>query len=176
MSTPSRFVDDEHVSAALDAAVEAAVSRLAVTLPDLQGVVAADLAAALRRQLAGLLCGRAPVADASGLPPLLLGDDAFGDPFDLADLPLPREGTGYAVQRLNTDTLLDQATARFLPVRDRSLRALYPSFTAAHAAARAWITAHGTSIEETPLAIVPAAYDELMQRHVLIYGVLNCSP
>lgn len=177
MAGPSRFADEPNIAAALDSAADAAVKRLAVVLPELEGTIGADLTMHLRQHLADLLSGRASTAGPpSPLPPLLLGDDAFGDPFSLADLPLPREGSGYAVQRLNTDLLLDQATDTFLPVRDPALRALYPSFAAARCAARAWIVAHAASLEEEPLAIVPATYDETMQRHVLIYGVLTSSP
>ena len=38
--------------------------------------------------------------------------DAFGDRFNLADLPLPRPARGYAVQMLDTDTLLDRASGQ----------------------------------------------------------------
>ena len=41
------------------------------------------------------------------MPPFQFAADAFGDRFALADLPLPRPPRGYAVQMLDTDTLLD---------------------------------------------------------------------
>jgi len=103
-------------------------------------------------------------------------DDAFGDRFDIAALPLPRAGTGYAVQLLDTDTLLDRETGCFLAVRDTRLQGLFQTFDAAYAAASNWIADNGTTIEAHPLAIVPAFFDETMQRHVLIYGVLTESP
>ncbi|MGE5386420.1 MAG: hypothetical protein ACM3SV_11110 [Betaproteobacteria bacterium] len=107
-------------------------------------------------------------------PPL--GDDAFGDRFALERLPLARPGSGYAVQRLDTDTLLDRRRGDFLPVRDSRLEGLFDSFDAAHAAASEWIRTNGISPEEHPLAIVPAFFDERLQRHVLIHGVLRRSP
>lgn len=98
--------------------------------------------------------------------------DAFGDPYDLANLPLPRPADGYAVQMLDTDKLLDRASGEFLSVREAGLQALHISFAAAFSAASDWRQRHG----EAPLAIVPVAYDDQMRRHVLIYGVLPESP
>lgn len=102
--------------------------------------------------------------------------DAFGDRFDLDQLPLARRGTGYAVQKLDTDTLLDRHTCTFLPVRNPALEGLYDSFDAAFLAAQNWMHSNGASLEEHPLAIVPAFFDEHLRRHVLIYGVLTQSP
>lgn len=106
----------------------------------------------------------------------LLPEDAFGDPFSLQDLPLPRTATGYAVQMLDTDTLLDRLTEEFLPVRDPSLAGLFESFREAHAAASAWLGKRGAGMDLYPLAIVPAYFDHGLNRHVLIYGVLTQSP
>lgn len=105
-----------------------------------------------------------------------LADDAFGDRFDLKSLPLPRRAAGYAVQRLNTDTLLDRASAEFLPIRSPLLSGLFASFDEAHAAASRWVSAHGLNPDEHGLAIVPANFDPVLQRHVLIYGVLRGQP
>lgn len=105
------------------------------------------------------------------LPPSL-----FGDPFTLEALPLPRPPAGYAVQLLDTDRLLDRLTGEFLPVRSSALQALFSSFSAAHAAAADWLERHGIRPEEHHLAIVPAGYDPLLERHVLIYGVLCDQP
>ena len=101
---------------------------------------------------------------------------AFGDPFDLHSLPLPRPADGYAVQRLDHDQLLDRASRAFLPIRDTTLDALFPSFFEAHAAASEWLCARGANSETHPLAIVPAAFDPVLQRHILIYGVLRTRP
>lgn len=105
-----------------------------------------------------------------------LSEDAFGDPFDLADLPLARRASGYAVQRLDTDTLLDRCTGQFLPVRNTTLQALFDSFEAAREAARHWVANNEPASEDHGLAIVPAAYDEDLRRHILIYGVLCRRP
>lgn len=102
--------------------------------------------------------------------------DTFGDPFLLDDLPLPRRPAGYAVQRLDTDTLLDRHSGAFLPVRSPELAALFPSFEAAHAAASAWVTRHCPPPADHCLAIVPAGFDPVLNRHVLIYGVLCGHP
>ncbi|WP_153146118.1 hypothetical protein [Dechloromonas sp. H13] len=102
--------------------------------------------------------------------------DAFGDRFDLADLPLPRPPRGYAVQMLDTDTLLDRHTGAFLPVRASGLAGLFATFDEAYAAACRWVEAHCATPQEHRLAIVPAGFDDLLQRHVLIYGVLCCRP
>ena len=177
MASRSLFLDDPAVAAALDAATAAAVEQLAAILPQLHGPEGAALGRRLRDHLAAMLNGKAGApAAAPPIPRLVHGDDAFGDPFDLAALPLPRAGTGYAVQMLDTDTLLDRRSGRFLPVRDRQLEGLHPTFAAAHAAARQWISANHTTVEAHPLAIVPASYDEAMQRHILIYGVLTTTP
>ena len=102
--------------------------------------------------------------------------DAFGDPYDLNDLPLARPAVGYAVQWLGTDRLLDIATGQFLPVRSRHLQAAWASFAEAHAAAAAWSRRQATAGDLPPLAIIPVGYDALLERHVLIYGVLCAHP
>jgi len=102
--------------------------------------------------------------------------DAFGDRFALDALPLARPPAGYAVQRLDTDTLLDRRTGRFLPVRSPELQALFASFDDARAAACAWVMANCPPPADHCLAIVPAGFDNDMQRHILIYGVLCGHP
>ena len=72
--------------------------------------------------------------------------DAFGDRFNLADLPLPRPARGYAVQMLDTDTLLDRTSGHFLPVRSVELDGLFASFDDAFAAACRWVEAHCSEI------------------------------
>lgn len=106
----------------------------------------------------------------------ILPADAFGDQFELAALPLPRPADGYAVQRLDSDTLLDRVSGRFLPVRNPELQGLFPSFAAAHAAATAWVAANCPAPADHGLAIVPASFDPVLHRHVLIYGVLCGHP
>lgn len=108
---------------------------------------------------------------------LPLTDDAFGDPFDLAALPLPRPGGGYAVQKLDTDTLLDRHSGEFLAIRNPRLAGLFDSFAAAYEAASTWIKRHPKCLAgDMPLAIVPAAYDPQLQRHILIYGIQPAHP
>lgn len=171
------FLDDDSVASALDAATDAAIHRLAGLLPELGTPQGEQFRKVLRTHLDNLLTGRAGVAVPSpALPRLVLGDDAFGDRFAIEDLPLPRAGGGYGVQRLDTDTLLDRASGAFLPVRHPALQGLFESFDAARAAARAWLREHDAGTDRHPLAIVPAYYDDLMERHVLIYGVLTASP
>lgn len=105
-----------------------------------------------------------------------LADDAFGDRFALDTLPLPRRADGYAVQTLGSDLLLDRISGEFLPVRSPSLHALFDTFDAAREAAQAWLEGHGVSPAEHRLAIVPSAFDDLLKRHVLIYGQLEDHP
>jgi hypothetical protein len=102
--------------------------------------------------------------------------DAFGDRFNLGDLPLPRPPAGYAVQMLDTDTLLDRTSGHLLPVRSAELDGLFASFDDAFAAACRWVEAHCSTPEDHRLAIVPAGFDEVRQRHILIYGVLRGQP
>lgn len=102
--------------------------------------------------------------------------DAFGDRFDLANLPLIRHADGYAVQMLDTDTLLDRLTATFLPVRNGALKGIFETFDAAFQAAQQWAIAQQLPPNEHSLAIVPVAYDPVLQRHILIYGVLCTQP
>jgi hypothetical protein len=102
--------------------------------------------------------------------------DAFGDRFALADLPLPRPPGGYAVQMLDTDTLLDRASGDFLPVRSPRLDGLFATFDDAFAAACRWVEAHCEGPDAHHLTIVPAGFDGILQRHILIYGVLCGRP
>jgi len=102
--------------------------------------------------------------------------DAFGDRFALDALPLARIPAGYAVQMLDTDQLLDQLTGTFLPVRSATLRGLFESFDAAYAAAQTWVENHCLNPDDHRLAIVPAGFDAVLNRHVLIYGVLCGQP
>lgn len=172
---PPLFLDEAPVAKALDEATDAAIDRLSSLIPELNTAEGKPFRQELRAYLADLLTGQAGTR-AHRLPRLIHGNDAFGDRFSLSDLPLPRAGTGYAVQMLDTDTLLDRSTGEFLAVRDTTLSGLFESFDAAHAAARLWLTAHGVGLDRHPLAIVPAYFDQEMNRHVLIYGVLTQSP
>lgn len=110
------------------------------------------------------------------MPCFHFSDDAFGDRFVLGALPLPRRPGGYAVQMLDTDTLLDRLSGSFLPVRSSALDGLFESFDAAFAAARQWVEAHCATPDEHRLAIVPGGFDPVLERHVLIYGVLCGQP
>ncbi|MBS1142366.1 MAG: hypothetical protein H6R13_3819 [Proteobacteria bacterium] len=102
--------------------------------------------------------------------------DAFGDRFDLNTLPLPRPAVGYAVQMLDTDKLLDRQSGDFLSVRATALQPLFESFDAAYADAKQWMEKHSTDPDEHRLAIIPAGYDAILNRHILIYGVLCGQP
>lgn len=102
--------------------------------------------------------------------------DAFGDRFTLADLPLPRPSHGYAVQMLDTDKLLDQLSGALQPVRSPQLKALFPTFDEAYNAACQWVEANCSTPDEHRLAIVPASFDNVLRRHILIYGVLCGQP
>ncbi len=102
--------------------------------------------------------------------------DAFGDRFSLDELILPRRAVGYAVQRLDTDQLLDRRTGAFLPVRADRLDGLFDSFDAAYTAAQTWVEKSGQALDDHRLAIVPAGFDHRLERHVLIYGVLCGQP
>lgn len=103
-------------------------------------------------------------------------DNAFGDPFNIAHLPLRRPAEGYAVQMLDTDRLLDRNSGDFLPVRSPALQALFPDFASAHDAAGNWVRHHCPAADTHRLAIVPASFDPILERHVLIYGVLCGQP
>ena len=110
------------------------------------------------------------------MPQFQFAADAFGDRFALADLPLPRPPRGYAVQMLDTDTLLDRASGEFFPVRSPVLNGLFATFDDAFAAACRWVEVHCERPDDHRLAIVPAGFDDFLQRHVLIYGVLCGRP
>jgi hypothetical protein len=77
---------------------------------------------------------------------------------------------------LGTDKLIDQVTGDFLPIRSVALKGLFDNFDAAHAVAQAWVEKHCPNPDDHHLAIVPATYDPVLQRHVLIYGVLCTQP
>lgn len=102
--------------------------------------------------------------------------DAFGDRFQLEALPLRRAAAGYAVQKLDTDQLLDRITGVLMPVRSTELHGLFESFDDAYAAAKTWAENNCPPPDEHRLAIVPAGFDTLLNRHVLIYGVLCGQP
>lgn len=102
--------------------------------------------------------------------------DTFGDRFTIEALPLARAAAGYAVQKLDTDTLLDRASGRFLPVRSPDLQGLFTSFDEAREAASAWVLKNCPPPADHRLAIVPAGFDAAMKRHILIYGVLCGHP
>ena len=102
--------------------------------------------------------------------------DTFGDRFDLDTLPLPRVPAGYAVQRLDTDSLLDRRTGNFLPVRSPELQCLFANFDEARAAAGTWVIKNCPPPADHRLAIVPVGFDPVLQRHILIYGVLCGQP
>lgn len=108
--------------------------------------------------------------------PEMFPADAFGDPFALDALPLPRPAVGYGVQRLGTDTLLDLRDGEFHPIRSPGLAPCFATFAGAHAAAAAWAARHGVDEGSHCLAIVPLGYDSLLERHILIYGVLDPHP
>ncbi|RIX41948.1 MAG: hypothetical protein D3M94_19035 [Rhodocyclales bacterium GT-UBC] len=110
------------------------------------------------------------------MPNNTLPADSFGDPFSLPDLPLPRQAVGFAVQRLDCDTLLDKTTGQFLPIRACERHVLFGSFDEAFAAASAWVLEHSPPPADHCLAIVPAGFDETMNRPYLIYGVLCTQP
>lgn len=171
------FIEDSAVSTALEHACALATQRLVTIVPELAGQEGELFREQLLAHLSAMVTGHpgaSPIAPA--LPQWIHGADAFGDAFDLDTLPLPRQGSGYAVQRLNTDTLLDRQTGDFLPVREPLLEGLYPSFEAARSAAAAWLKARNSTADREPLAIVPAYFDDILQRHVLIYGVLTAEP
>jgi len=110
------------------------------------------------------------------MPEFAFSADAFGDHFPLSQLSSPRKAEGYALQILDTDKLFDQNSGDFLPIRTTTLNALFPSFDAAFEAAAIWVGKHGENPADHRIAIVPACYDQTLQRHVLIYGVLCSSP
>lgn len=107
---------------------------------------------------------------------MMLPDDAFGDPFLLDQLPLPRPAAGYAVQKLGEDQVLDAATGEFKTLRTPGIRALFPSHADAHKAAADWLSRHGMGPDQADLAIVPAGFDADMGRPILILGVLEPHP
>lgn len=102
--------------------------------------------------------------------------DAFGDPFSLEALPLARRAVAYGVQRLDTDQLLDRGSGRFMAIRSPALQPRFATFAEAHRVASDWVLSHCPPPADPGLAIVPLAYDPLLERHVLIYGVLGSAP
>lgn len=77
---------------------------------------------------------------------------------------------------LDTDTVLDRDSNTFLPIRSPALRGLFPSFDEAYSAARNWAEGNCPDPQAHRLAIVPAGFDAVLNRHVLIYGVLCGQP
>lgn len=170
------FIDDPTVSQILDEAGRKALSVFLAHLPDLTDTEKKRLAADLETLLGLALTGDPPPEDRPLGLSLIHGRHAFGDPFQVEHLPLPRAGTGYGVQYLGTDTLLDRKNGVFLAVRDPGLQAIHATFESARCAAQAWLVAHKATTESHPLAVVPLRYDERLERHILIYGVLTETP
>lgn len=110
------------------------------------------------------------------MPSFQFATNAFGDRFDIDLLPLARPSAGYAIQMLDTDTLLDRASGSFLAVRSPRLQGLFESFDEAYLAACQWVEIHCATPDEHALAIVPAGFDSVLERHILIYGVLCKRP
>ena len=73
-----------------------------------------------------------------GMVQYIFPADAFGDRFELEALPLPRAALGYAVQMLDTDTVLDHHSDTFMPVRSTKLQGLFGNFDDAYSAAKNW--------------------------------------
>lgn len=170
------FIDDPAVSESIASASAAALERLTFLFPELDATTRQMLHQALHSRLSSLLTASTIDGQGDTRLPLVYDHDAFGDRFDLEQLPLARPGTGYAVQALGTDTLLDRCSLRFLPIRSPELAGLFDSFDAAYQAARDFLRQRDENLREHPLAIVPAYLDAQLQRHVLIYGVLHRSP
>lgn len=105
----------------------------------------------------------------------------FGEPFSLTAVRLPRPACAYAVQYLGTDQVLDRQTLRFLSIRTAGLDAAFPCFATAETAARQWLAAQTAAEGERlarqhPVSIVPLGLDVLMQRPVLIWGMIPPDP
>ena len=99
------------------------------------------------------------------------------DDFRIEDLSLPRPAEGYAVQYLGRDVILDRVSGAFLPIRHPRLDGLFASFEEARQAALDWAQRQDNPpANAAPLAIVPAAFDPVSERHILIYGVLMPEP
>jgi hypothetical protein len=101
----------------------------------------------------------------------------FGDCFPRRPAVAASTGSGYAVQMLDTDTLLDRITRAIFC---RSVRRIAPGAcsTALTMPAPRRLpglkplpAAGGTSAGHRP-----AGFDDFLQRHVLIYGVLCGQP
>jgi len=105
-----------------------------------------------------------------------IAPDAFGDPFELSQLDLPRLSAGYAVQQLDTDKLLDRHSSELLAIRSPQLDCLFETFDDAYVAASHWVNTHCAHPEDHLLAIVPAGFDPMLDRPFLIYGVLCSRP
>lgn len=94
-----------------------------------------------------------------------------GDYFNLENLVLPRPASGYGVQHLGTDQILDHQGTHLRPIRQAEITSNFPSFETAQIAGKQYLLRH----PEVPLAIVPLAYDPTFQRLVLINGVIPLS-
>lgn len=92
-----------------------------------------------------------------------------GDCFNLEDLVLPRPASGYGVQLLGTDQIIDQQGMLLRPIRQAETTSRFSSFEDAQIAGEHYLQQH----PETPLAIVPLAYDPVFQRLILIQGVIT---
>jgi hypothetical protein len=101
---------------------------------------------------------------------LLFSMNTFpGTPFELQQLILPRKASGYAVQWLGTDRILDRNSTKFSPIREAGISNIFSHFSEATKAGQQWLSTH----PETPIAIVPVTFDDLFERWVLILGVIQ---
>ncbi|MEY2632911.1 MAG: hypothetical protein RIR00_1565 [Pseudomonadota bacterium] len=179
MARLPHFIDDPDIQNLLDRATQTCLATLQNGLHEVSESDLATWRPHLQQHLSQLLCGNPAATTAPPLPPvpaLIHRLEDLGQPFDLHSLPLPRPAQGYAVQRLDTDTLLDRHQLQFLTVRDPQLDALFPSHREAAEAARQWLLREQRTTDDEHLAIVPAAHDPEFRRHVLIFGVLTSQP
>lgn len=169
MANSPYFHDDKYIQATLSALCERWLADIRTSLPERR--INEDeqmyLRTALRQQMSDLLFN-------SGHH-LIHGPCAFGDPFALHELDLPRQAVGYGLQQLGSDQVLDRNTGNLRSIRTPKLHPVFSSFSEAYTAGKTWVK-NNHEISDIQLAIVPLGFDPELERHVLIYGVLQADP
>lgn len=105
-------------------------------------------------------------------------NNEFGDYFDIHNLYINkfRKARFYAVQWLNEDLILNSQVNQFFPLRNKQSNlqnSLFINFNQAYNAAKKYCLENSIIAKQSNLIIVPASYDFIFERIILLYGIIK---
>lgn len=103
-------------------------------------------------------------------------NDLFGDPFELAHLPLPRPALGYGIQEFDTGHALNPYTQSLQTLRASKKEVIFSTYAEAFQQGINYLQQKLSKSHDHNLCITPIGYDEVMERPVWILGVLWSEP